>query len=103
MLSCRRRLLPVLSIRNKGLRDFPGAGNRETGETEQGIAAAEQGIFAAEQRIEAAHSRVSLHTNRGAPCHAIVAIFTTVRAAALAMMMGPGKGADAPGPEDTIA
>jgi hypothetical protein len=96
MLSCRRGLLPIFSIRKKGLWDFPEARDRETGGTEQGI-------FAAKQGFGEAHSRFSSRANRNALYHAIVAIFTAVRAAALAMMMRPGKGADAPQPDDTVA
>jgi hypothetical protein len=64
----RRRKLPDLSIRDRDLREFPCAGNRETGSPEQRFSDPEQGI-------NTAHCRASSRIDRRTVCDAIAAIF----------------------------
>jgi hypothetical protein len=72
IFSVRRWILSELSILDRGLVDFPGAQNRETGRPEQRL-------FNAEQGIKAAPRRASSRVNPGAVCNAIVAIFAAFK------------------------
>jgi hypothetical protein len=68
IFSYRHRPLSDLSISDRNLGDFPGAGNREISGSEQRPSNAEQGI-------NTAHHRASSCVKKGAVCNAIAAIF----------------------------
>ena len=82
--SPQRRPLSDLSILDKELENFPGAGNREIGGPEQRVLNAEQGIKAAQRSA-------SSHISQGAVCNAIAAIFAAFEPVASSRGRRPGR------------